>query len=96
MCGILGVIKKSEKIKVENFCKLNDLQSHRGPDGKGFWVNDNGNIALGHRRLSIIDLDQGAQPMFSYDKHLVISFSLVLVTNTLFPKLNSRLVRSPR
>src|SRR5262249_27304087 len=42
---------------------MNHLQRHRGPDGEGVWLHDDRHIGLGHRRLSIIDLDGGAQPM---------------------------------
>jgi asparagine synthase (glutamine-hydrolysing) len=75
MCGILGLIKNNGNINSDNFKKLNDLQSHRGPDASGQWISNNGNIALGHRRLSIIDLNQGAQPMLSHDKSLIITFN---------------------
>ena len=53
--------------------KMTNVLSHRGPDGKGFYVNKN--IGLGHRRLAIIDLSTGDQPMFSEDKKLVIVFN---------------------
>lgn len=43
---------------------MTDALAHRGPDGQGHWLNDTGTVAIGHRRLSIIDLsDAGAQPM---------------------------------
>jgi asparagine synthase (glutamine-hydrolysing) len=54
---------------------LNHMAS-RGPDGAGAWFSDDGRIALGHRRLSIIDLsDRAAQPMETQDKKLVISYN---------------------
>jgi asparagine synthase (glutamine-hydrolysing) len=46
---------------------------HRGPDGGGTWAD--AEIFLGHRRLSIIDLNSGSQPMFSHDKRYVITFN---------------------
>ena len=46
---------------------------HRGPDGEGFYINNN--VGLGHRRLSIIDLATGTQPMFSNDKALIVVFN---------------------
>jgi asparagine synthase (glutamine-hydrolysing) len=52
---------------------MTNVMSHRGPDGKGFYVDKN--IGLGHRRLAIIDLSTGDQPMFSKDKKLVIVFN---------------------
>ena len=42
---------------------MNDLQRHRGPDGHGIWTHDRGHVGFGHRRLSIIDLETGHQPM---------------------------------
>lgn len=42
---------------------MNQLQKHRGPDGEGIWVHPGRSLGFGHRRLSIIDLDQGSQPM---------------------------------
>ena len=50
-----------------------DLIAHRGPDGEGFYVDER--AALGHRRLSIIDLEGGSQPMFNEDKTLVTVFN---------------------
>ena len=52
---------------------MTDTLQHRGPDGEGFYVNRN--IGLGHRRLSIIDLDTGAQPIFNEDKTIAIIFN---------------------
>ncbi len=45
---------------------MTDVIAHRGPDGEGFFIEKN--IALGHRRLSIIDLECGSQPMLYDDK----------------------------
>lgn len=50
-----------------------DVLAHRGPDGKGIFVDRN--VALGHRRLAIIDLQTGQQPMKSLDGLLVIIFN---------------------
>jgi asparagine synthase (glutamine-hydrolysing) len=65
MCGIAGIISPNTSlVTVERVKKMTDAIAHRGPDGEGHWVNLAGNISLGHRRLSIIDLsDAGAQPM---------------------------------
>lgn len=68
MCGIAGIIElrvTSNKLKVDKevIKKMADTIAHRGPDDEGFFVDDN--IALGHRRLSILDLSPaGHQPMF--------------------------------
>lgn len=72
MCGIAGFIGQvKEKKKVLK--KMTDRIEHRGPDSEGFYVT--GNVALGQRRLSIIDIQGGYQPMFSYDKKLVVVFN---------------------
>ena len=68
MCGIVGFISsKGEKGKIIK--KMTDRLIHRGPDEEGFYIDEN--IALGHRRLSIIDLDNGKQPI-SNKKFVVI------------------------
>lgn len=61
MCGIAGIIDTSstpERALIEKMCRI---MSHRGPDGEGYYMD--GPVALGHRRLSIIDLEGGKQPM---------------------------------
>jgi len=66
MCGICGVInKKYQKIPavVSMVDTMNNLIAHRGPDGDGTWFHQGGFIGFGHRRLSIIDLKTGNQPM---------------------------------
>ena len=55
---------------------MTDVISHRGPDGEGHWLNTNGNIGFGHRRLSIIDLSEnGKQPMHYADGRYTITFN---------------------
>lgn len=52
---------------------MTDVLAHRGPDGEGLWQNDSGNVLLGHRRLSIIDLSNaGHQPMNYMNRYTVI------------------------
>ncbi|HQW83820.1 MAG TPA: asparagine synthase (glutamine-hydrolyzing) [Ferruginibacter sp.] len=65
MCGIAGIIALNKNdVSLERVKKMTDIIAHRGPDGEGHWVSDNGHVALGHRRLSIIDLSHAAnQPM---------------------------------
>lgn len=65
MCGIVGFADHS-KDKKKIIKEMADLIRHRGPDSDGFYVNDN--VALGFRRLSIIDLEGGNQPIFNEDK----------------------------
>ena len=66
MCSIAGIFSY-KKSKVENIKRklevMNTLQVHRGPDGEGIWVNDIQTIGFAHRRLSIIDIENGGQPM---------------------------------
>lgn len=72
MCGFVGYINK-EKNKKDNIKKMNDLIVHRGPDSDGYYYDDN--IALGFRRLSIIDLKSGDQPIYNDDKSKIIVFN---------------------
>ncbi len=71
MCGIAGYI--SNKVDKKVLKAMTDRIAHRGPDGEGFYLEDN--VALGHRRLAIIDLNTGKQPMYSDDKKIVIVFN---------------------
>ena len=67
MCGISGVqnlLNKPQEGLSKYIHAMNFLQEHRGPDGEGVWINENNSVGFGHRRLSIIDLeDRAAQPM---------------------------------
>lgn len=72
MCGIVGFYNK-EGNKEAIIKKMADKIKHRGPDGEGYYIDEN--IALGHRRLSIIDIDGGNQPMFTEDKKIVVVFN---------------------
>ena len=74
MCGISGVI--SERANGDDAASLvaaNAQITHRGPDGHGTVTQ--GQITLGHRRLSIIDIEQGQQPMASVDGNLWVTFN---------------------
>lgn len=74
MCGFVGFIDKLNKDEKQKTIKLMaDRIIHRGPDQEGYYIDDN--IALGHRRLSIIDLASGKQPMFNEDKSIVVVFN---------------------
>ena len=69
MCGIAGYI--SEKKPTKKIIKaMTDRIEHRGPDGEGFYLDDN--IALGHRRLAILDLTTGDQPIYNEEKDVVV------------------------
>lgn len=71
MCGIVGYI--SEKIDQQVLESMMDQIVHRGPDGSGRYLDQK--IALGHRRLSIIDAAGGAQPMKNEDSSLICIFN---------------------
>ncbi len=74
MCGISGFIDFNNSSSIEILKDCTDVLFHRGPDGSGyeFFQNDNCQVGLGHRRLSIIDLsDAGTQPMW-YKKDCII------------------------
>lgn len=72
MCGITGFVSKIDN-KETIIKKMCERIIHRGPDGEGYYVDDD--IALGHRRLSIIDLEGGKQPMTSVDNRYVVVFN---------------------
>jgi asparagine synthase (glutamine-hydrolysing) len=75
MCGIAGYINLNAEEKAEKVVlkKMTDCVSYRGPDAEGFYLKNN--IAIGHRRLSIIDIAGGVQPMISEEKDLVLTFN---------------------
>lgn len=72
MCGIVGFVNK-ENFDKNVLQKMMDMMIHRGPDDSGVYLDDT--IALGHRRLSIIDLAGGTQPMKNEDGQLVCIFN---------------------
>jgi asparagine synthase (glutamine-hydrolysing) len=73
MCGITGVIGKKLENKEQIISKMTDKIEHRGPDDQGFYVDKN--VGLGMRRLSIIDLSSGKQPITSENGELLIFFN---------------------
>ena len=72
MCGICGFTGKLEN-REDVIAKMTAVITHRGPDSDGFFSDDN--ISMGFRRLSIIDLDTGHQPIYNEDKTLVLTFN---------------------
>lgn len=73
MCGITGFINYKNSEREQILKAMCDAIAHRGPDGDGQFLVEN--IGLAHRRLSIIDLNTGDQPMFSSDKRYVTVFN---------------------
>jgi asparagine synthase (glutamine-hydrolysing) len=72
MCGIAGFIGEGESPVLH---RMIDVLAHRGPDGEGTWIDQSSRVFLGHRRLSIVDLAAGSQPMTTLDEQLVITFN---------------------
>lgn len=75
MCGIVGALSLSpvDPVLIE---RMRDRLEHRGPDRAGSWRSDDGRIALGHRRLAIVDLrPESDQPFISSDGRFVITFN---------------------
>ena len=72
MCGISGIIHfdKERKVNELKLRAMTDQIAHRGPDGEGFFMKDN--VGLGHRRLSIIDLSTGDQPMIDDNQNVIV------------------------
>lgn len=75
MCGISGLFDTRQKRSYPEALirRINDIQSHRGPDESGIHLEPG--IALGHRRLSVIDLATGQQPLFNEDKTVCVVFN---------------------
>ncbi len=75
MCGIAGILSyRGGSVRPDTIRRMTDIIAHRGPDSEGVWTD--GNVGLGHRRLSIIDLsEQAVQPMISEDRSAVITFN---------------------
>jgi asparagine synthase (glutamine-hydrolysing) len=74
MCRIAGIIGKNSASLQRNIVAMRDAMQHGGPDSAGIYMDEANHLALGHRRLSIIDLsDAGIQPMI--DDELIIVFN---------------------
>jgi asparagine synthase (glutamine-hydrolysing) len=74
MCGIAGILSKDTSLVNQHRVKaMTDIIHHRGPDGEGQWISSNGEVGLGHRRLSIIDLSHEAdQPMHYLGRYSIV------------------------
>ena len=75
MCGIAGIfhLATAKPVDPQRVRAMTDVMVHRGPDGSGVWTAPG--VGLGHRRLAIIDLATGEQPMTSADGGLTVSFN---------------------
>jgi asparagine synthase (glutamine-hydrolysing) len=76
MCGIAGYVVSRGSFTVDPLLPMLDSIRHRGPDSGGTWIDAAAGVALGHRRLSIVDLSPaGHQPMVSACGRYVITFN---------------------
>jgi asparagine synthase (glutamine-hydrolysing) len=78
MCGIVGTLalRNGDPVPLDRIVAMRDTMVHRGPDGAGAWASDDGRIALGFRRLAIIDLSPAAmQPMSNEDGSLQLVYN---------------------
>jgi asparagine synthase (glutamine-hydrolysing) len=88
MCGISGIwnYKTGQPVEMEKLRLITELLAHRGPDGEGYHTSQD--LGLGHRRLSIIDLEGGGQPMCNEDGSVWIVFNGEIYN---YPELRQRL-----
>lgn len=76
MCGIAGQISFLQKVNHNHVQQMTDALRHRGPDGEGIYINEDKTTALGHRRLSFLDLSEsGKQPMTNEDGTIWITYN---------------------
>ncbi|HYD60391.1 MAG TPA: XrtA/PEP-CTERM system amidotransferase [Noviherbaspirillum sp.] len=75
MCGIVGIFDMRDKRDIDRLLlsRMNESQHHRGPDEGGLHTEPG--VGLGHRRLSIIDLSSGQQPLFNEDGSVVVAYN---------------------
>ena len=76
MCGIVGLIDRRQPVDARTFTAMRDALVHRGPDDAGCEFLDGGRVALGHRRLSFLDLSpHGRQPLANEDGTVWVTFN---------------------
>jgi asparagine synthase (glutamine-hydrolysing) len=75
MCGISGIFNFNQLSRIDDelLKSMNNAQAHRGPNDQGYYIGKG--VGLGHRRLSIIDLAGGHQPIFNEDNSVVVVFN---------------------
>ncbi|MDA9983271.1 hypothetical protein N9H39_11240 [Gammaproteobacteria bacterium] len=73
MCGIVGIVRPGRPIRNDEISRFTRAVAHRGPDDEGVWRH--GDIAIGHSRLSVIDIDHGQQPMSSHDHKIWLTYN---------------------
>src|SRR5215831_13159355 len=72
MCGIAGFVGHGDR---DNLIAMTRALEHRGPDGEGIYEDDSAHVFLGHRRLAIVDLVGGYQPMPNEDHTVIVIFN---------------------
>jgi len=76
MCGIVGFCSCNEKVDKAILTSMRDALTHRGPDDAGIYIDEENNVGLGHRRLSILDLSSlGHQPMSNENGSIWITYN---------------------
>lgn len=77
MCGFVACFssENAKSLDKKSIKAMTNTLYHRGPDDEGYYFDDQNRIALGHRRLSIIDLNNGHQPLLSSDKKVALVFN---------------------
>src|SRR5512145_906073 len=91
MCGIAGILKfdARDRAEADRLRRMRAVLSHRGPDGEGLIAD--GQIGMAHRRLAIVDLAAGAQPMSNEDGSVWIVFNGEIYNHAdLRPQLEAR------
>ena len=75
MCGIVALFSRRDPVSESALHRATQSLYHRGPDGRRYWISPDRKVALGHARLSIIDLTTGDQPIASEDgrTHIVVN-----------------------
>jgi len=73
MCGIAGIIsEKTSLVQEDRIERMTKILEHRGPNGQRLWINNEGTVAFGHRRLSVIDLSEAASEPLQYLHYTVV------------------------
>lgn len=71
MCGIVGFYSTQRSVDRDKLFAAMQILSHRGPDGQDYWVSQHNDVALAHTRLSVVGINNGAQPLKSADNNLI-------------------------
>lgn len=72
MCGLAGFVGTGDRTDIE---RMTAALAHRGPDGQGLWVDPTEALYIGHRRLAVIDIECGSQPMWNADGSIGVIFN---------------------